>query len=227
MDYWEQKIASMYLTASSKNKIFLLFLVIECFSCHIKKEHLPYYNTPDFTPIFLQTPENVSDSIPHRIDNFSFTNQDRKTVTQKDVEGKIHIANFIFTSCISICPVITNNLKKAGDHFEKDSNVVFLSYTVTPWIDNPTQLNAYKAVNEITNDYWHFLTGNQAEIYNLARTSYFAEEDLGFTKDSTDFLHTEHILLIDKTKRIRGIYNGTLKLDIEQLISDINQLKSE
>ncbi len=122
---------------------------------------------------------------------------------------------------------MTQNLKKASEYFEKDSAVVFLSFSVTPWIDDVPTLKTYKAHNDITNPNWHFLTGGQGEIYRLARTSYFAEEDLGFTKDSTEFLHTEHILLIDKTKRIRGIYNGTLKLDIEHLIKDIETLSEE
>jgi len=104
---------------------------------------------------------------------------------------------------------------------------VFLSFSVTPWIDSVPILRGYKQHNDITNPNWHFLTGSREKIYQLARTSYFAEEDLGFTKDSTEFLHTEHILLIDKTRRIRGIYNGTLKLDIEHLITDIETLSKE
>jgi protein SCO1/2 len=216
----------MYRTAFLKNSFILIFC-LGIFSCTTKQEQLPYYNTPDFTSVFIENSKNISDSITHQIGNFSFTDQDGKTISEKDIEGKIHIANFIFTSCGSICPIMTQNLKKAGEHFEKDSNIVFLSFSVTPWIDNVPTLKAYKQHNDITNSNWHFLTGDKSEIYNLARTSYFAEEDLGFTKDSTEFLHTEHILLIDKTKRIRGIYNGTLRLEIEQLITDIEKLSKE
>lgn len=196
-------------------------------SCNRTKVQLPYYNTPDFTPVFIQNRQLISDSIPHTISDFSFTNQEGKTITGKDVEGKIHIADFIFTSCGSICPTLTHNLKKVSEYFKNDSTVCILSFSVTPWIDTVPKLKAYKEKNGITNKQWHFLTGNQSEIYRLARTSYFAEEDLGFTKDSTAFLHTEHILLIDKTKRIRGIYNGTLQLDIDQLIQDIQTLSKE
>lgn len=88
-------------------------------------------------------------------------------------------------------------------------------------------MEIYADENEITSPNWHLLTGKKSEIYTLARQSYFAEEDLGFTKDSTEFLHTEHILLIDRSKRIRGIYNGTLQLEIEQMITDIGQLLNE
>lgn len=216
----------MYPTAFLKSNFILIFY-LGIFSCTLKQEQLPYYNTPDFTPVFIENAKNATDSIFHQIGTFSFTDQDGKTISEKKIEGKIHVANFIFTSCGSICPVMTQNLKKASEHFEKDSNIVFLSFSVTPWIDDVPTLNAYKQHNVITNPNWHFLTGSKDKIYQLARTSYFAEEDLGFTKDSTDFLHTEHVLLIDKTKRIRGIYNGTLKLDIEQLTKDIEILEKE
>jgi protein SCO1 len=88
-------------------------------------------------------------------------------------------------------------------------------------------LNLYKKGNDITNKNWHFLTGNKADIYQLARQSYFAEEEIGYNKDSTEFLHTEHFILVDKKKRIRGIYNGTLALEMQQLITDIRVLRDE
>jgi protein SCO1/2 len=218
----------MYRIVFSKNKLLLSLLAILVYSCsRNKSEALPYYNTPDFTPIFIQNTTDIADSISHQIGNFSFTDQDGKIITHKNIEGKIHVANFVFTSCGSICPKMTSNLKSAGDFFKTDSNVIFLSYSVTPWIDSIPTLKRYKSHNLINNENWHFLTGSQSAIYSLARTSYFAEEDLGFTKDSTEFLHTEHILLVDKSKRIRGIYNGTLKLDIVQLIGDIETLERE
>lgn len=217
----------MYRIVFSKNNLIIILLFGVFVSCNTKNERLPYYNTPDFTPIFIQDLQTISDRITHKIGNFSFTDQDGKTITQKDIEGKIHIANFMFTSCGSICPPMTQNLKEAGKYFENNSGIVFLSFTVTPWIDNVPTLKAYKQNNRITNPNWHFLTGSRSEIYRLARTSYFAEEDLGFSKDSTEFLHTEHILLVDKKKRIRGIYNGTLKLDIDQLIKDVQTLSEE
>ena len=144
-----------------------------------------------------------------------------------DIEGKIHVANFIFTSCGSICPTMTRHLKLVQDEFRSDTTVVLLSYSVTPWIDTVDKLKIFADKNGINSTNWHLLTGNKSEIYTLARQSYFAEEDLGFTKDSTEFLHTEHVLLVDKNKRIRGIYNGTLQLEAEQLIEDIKTLTKE
>ncbi len=155
------------------------------------------------------------------------TDQDGEVVTDKDIEGKIHVANFIFTSCGSICPTMTRHLKLVQDEFRNDENVVLLSYSVTPWIDTVKKLREFANKNKIDSPNWHLLTGNKGEIYTLARQSYFAEEDLGFTRDSTEFLHTEHVLLIDKNKRIRGIYNGTLQLGAEQLIKDIELLAKE
>ena len=188
---------------------------------------MPYYNDPDFTPIFIQDNSDVNRLITHQINDFSFLNQDSMVITQKAIEGKVHVANFIFTSCGSICPVMTHNLKIVSDSLKNDSSVVLLSYSVTPWIDRPFVLQKYKTRNEIHNSNWHFLTGNKADIYKLARQSYFAEEDIGFSKDSSEFLHTEHFILADKTKRIRGIYNGTLTLEMKQLIKDIKTLEKE
>lgn len=133
----------------------------------------------------------------------------------------------MFTSCGSICPKMTANLQTVSTAFAADSNVLLLSYSVTPWIDTKEKLKAYKESRNITNPAWHFLTGDKGAIYTLARQSYFAEEDMGFTKDSTEFLHTEHLVLVDGTGRIRGVYNGTLPLETEQLVKDIRQLKEE
>lgn len=223
MAYWEQKTASMWQTALVLTSFIFLF----CCKQKVNDEAMPYYNSPNFNPIFITDEKLVKQKINHQIADFSFKNQNNKTVTQKDIEGKIHVANFFFTSCGSICPIMTNNLKKIDSTFRDDKNIALLSYSVTPWIDSVTVLKAYAQRNAITNKNWHLLTGSKTEIYKLARQSYYAEEDLGFTKDSTNFLHTEHFLLIDKNKRIRGIYNGTLALETEQLIKDIFILKKE
>lgn len=208
--------------------VFLLVISFLFFNCKNKENDvfkLPYYNEPTFTPIFLSEEAEVKSKITHKIADFSFLNQDSILINQNSIEDKIHIANFIFTTCGSICPTMTKNLKIVNDSLKNYNDVVFLSYSVTPWIDNPSVLKSYKDYNEITNDNWHFLTGSKSSIYNLARQSYFAEEDLGFSKDSTEFLHTEHFILVDKDKRIRGIYNGTLQLEMEQLIKDVKILK--
>ena len=119
---------------------------------------------------------------------------------------------------------MTNNLKLVSDAFLNHPKVKILSFTVMPWVDDHKKLNDYKNYNEIKSNNWHFLTGDKKEIYKLARNSYFAEENIGISNDVNDFLHTEYLILVDHKKRIRGIYNGSLKLDAIQLIKDIKVL---
>jgi len=220
----EQKTVSMYRIVLAS--ISLLFLVIGCRQ-QVAYKTLPYYNAPDFTPIFLKGSDNVEKNINHTIGKFALTNQDGQTFSEKDVKGKIQVANFFFTGCGSICPGMMSKLRKLNNKCAKDPGIVFLSFSVTPWRDSVSRLREYATSNKIIAPNWQLLTGPKADIYSLARKSYFAEEALGFTKDSTDFLHTEHVLLVDKSGRIRGIYNGTLDLDMEQLGKDIKLLKAE
>ena len=194
--------------------VFYLFL-----SCNNEGEQLPFYISPDFTPTF-EEPKTGS----HKIKHFVFTNQDGLPFGSDNLNGKIHIANFMFTSCTNICPIMTTNMTEVEKMFENNQNIQLVSFTVTPWIDNPDLLKRYKQEFTMNSSNWNFLTGNKSDIYRLARKSYFAEEEIGFTKDSTDFLHTEHFLLVDKAMRIRGIYNGTLRLEMQQLIKDIHLL---
>ncbi len=215
----------MYQTVFLKNK-WLLLLILTTGCAAKKKNHLPYYNTPDFNPMFI-TPDKAESVVNHTINSFSFIDQNGAVLSDKTLERKIHITNFIFTRCGNICPVMTKNMKAVEKEFMNDTGVIILSFSVTPWIDTVQALKKYATDNDIVSSSWHLLTGSKGAIYTLARRSYFAEEDLGFTKDSTDFLHTEHVLLIDKTKRIRGIYNGTLPFETEQLIKDIKLLQQE
>lgn len=217
----------MSQTAYLRTSICMLALLFTACSQKQEEARLPYYNSADFTPLFLQSEQEVNTKVKHTLKTFSFLDQDRKTITDKNIAGKIHVANFVFTSCGNICPVMTEQMNRVSKAFQNDPSVVILSYSVTPWIDTPEKLKAYKTGKGIRNDNWHFLTGDKASIYSLARTSYFAEESMGFTKDSTQFLHTEHFVLVDSSKRIRGIYNGTLQLEAEQLIKDIKRLKEE
>ena len=195
--------------------------------CSSDATQIPYYNTPDFTPIFLSENQELKTIVTHQISDFSFVNQNRQIITNKEVEGKVHVANFMFTSCTSICPDMTGNMKLVEEAFFNDERVAVLSYSVTPWIDTPDKLLDYVKFNDIKTNNWHFLTGSKNDIYSLARESYFAEESIGFSKDSTDFLHTEYFILVDKNKRIRGVYNGTLMLESKQVVEDIKILLEE
>ena len=221
MVFLEQKIVLQFLTAL--RNLSVAFLMASCSSAPVSA--LPYYNTPDFTPLFL-TEKQAAETVSHTIPDFAFLDQNEKMFSSKALDNKIHVANFIFTTCSGICPNMTSNMKIAENTFFNDSLVKILSFSVTPWIDDSKKLLDYAVFYQIKSNNWHFLTGDKSKIYDLARKSYFAEEDFGFTKDSTDFLHTEHFILVDQNKKIRGIYNGTLQLEVEQLVKDIAVLKS-
>ena len=205
-------------------KRFLTCSLLFILSCNSPNQ-LPYYNSPDFDPVFLEDITSLEKKITHKIEDFVFTDNNGNSFGSKDLKGKIHVANFIFTSCTHICPKMTTNMVEVEKKFQNNPGVSLVSFTVTPWLDSPEVLNRYKKEFTLNSENWHFLTGDKNKIYSLARKSYFAEEEIGFTKDSTDFLHTEHFLLVDENLRIRGIYNGTLGLEMEQLIKDIYLLK--
>lgn len=211
-------------------KAICSLMLIGLFACgqqNKKVDTLPYYNTPDFTPLWLSKDEAKKKEL-HTIRDFAFVDQMGNTVTQSDYEGKVYVADFFFTSCPSICPKLTNNLKAVSDSFKGEDKVMLISYSVTPWIDSMPRLQAYAENYEINPTQWHLVTGDKQEIYDLARKSYFAEEEPGFDRDSSEFLHTEHFVLIDQERHIRGLYNGTLALERERLIDDIKLLlKSE
>jgi len=217
----ELKIVQMFL------KKYLICSVISFLfvSCDSNKNELPYYNSANFDPVFLRYNEVVDKVINHKIEDFVLVDENGLDFGSKNLKGKIHVANFIFTSCTHICPKMTTNMGVVEQQFQNDSELNLVSFTVTPWLDSPEVLKRYKEEFTQNSKNWHFLTGKKAEIYSIARRSYFAEEEIGFTKDSTDFLHTEHFLLIDDSLRIRGVYNGTLGLEMEQLINDIRLLK--
>lgn len=221
MGFLEQKNVLMSLRIFLKLNLF--FLLISCSQKPLNE--LPYYNTPDFTPSFLSV-SSAEKKILHQIPRFQFFDQNGKVFNSKLLKNKVHVANFIFTSCSDICPNMTSNMKLVEKAFYNDSLVSILSFSVTPWIDSSEKLLEYTKFYNINSNNWHFLTGNKSKIYNLARKSYFAEEHFGYTKDSTQFLHTEHFILVDQNKKIRGIYNGTLELEAKQLVKDILILKN-
>lgn len=195
--------------------------------CQDRQAHLPYYNSPDFTPNWINDEKKVSEQITHTIADFSFTDQDGKHFSKKETNGKIHVANFFFTSCPSICAKMTDHFSKIQTEFQSNEDVVLLSFSVTPWIDSVARLKEFAEIHSVQSNKWHLLTGDQIKINALARTSYFAEEEPGFTRDSTEFLHTENFVLVDKMSRIRGIYKGTIPLDTKRLIEDIRILQAE
>lgn len=189
-------------------------------------ETLPYYGDPSFTPQWLEVDATELEDF-HRISAFSLLNQEGDTLHSEDLNGKIYIADFFFTSCPGICPKMTSNMAILQEAFLEDPNVILLSHSVTPERDSVSVLKRYAEEKGILSAKWHLLTGDRQEIYSLGRNDYFIEEDLGVEKEVDDFLHTENFVLIDQEKYIRGIYNGLNKSDINQLIADIQTLKKQ
>ncbi len=200
------------------------------FSCQTKeqtqKETLPYYNTADFTPNWY-TEKQLDTLKLHKIADFSLIDQDGKKVSSETVKGKIYVANFFFTICPSICPTMTQNLLAVYNTFKNDADILMVSHSVMPATDTVAQLKKYASRWKIDSQRWHLLTGEKDKIYALARQSYFAEKEIGLQKEKNEFLHTENAFLIDKNGYIRGVYNATLPLDVENLVKDIKVLQAE
>jgi protein SCO1/2 len=160
----------------------------------------------------------------HKISDFSLTNQNGEIVTQSKYDNKIYVADFFFTTCQSICPIMTKNMKDIQDKLIKDSEILLLSHTVFPEIDSVEVLKKYAVENEVIDSKWDLVTGDKKEIYDLARKSYLAAKDNNFGE--YEMIHTENFVLIDKKKQIRGFYDGTNKEEIDRLYKDIKILKN-
>ena len=162
----------------------------------------------------------------HTIADFSLINQNGKTVTQDTYNDKIYIADFFFTTCQTICPIMTDHMVILQNKLKHDPDVMLLSHTVTPKIDSVAQLKKYALNKGVLDTKWNLVTGDKKEIYELARKSYLAVKSYGDGGDY-DMIHTENFILVDQKKRIRGYYDGTREEDIELLLSDIDILKKE
>ena len=162
----------------------------------------------------------------HKIAPFSFTNQNGKKVTEQDYNNKIYVADFFFTTCPTICPKMTENMGQLQNEFLEDSQIKFISFSVTPQIDSVKQLKKYAVEKGVNDSKWNLVTGNKKEIYSLARKSYLAVKDDG-DGGQFDMIHTENFILVDPEKRIRGFYDGTDIEAMNTLITDISILKEE
>ncbi|MCY7352537.1 MAG: SCO family protein [Cytophagaceae bacterium] len=207
---------------------FSLVLLLGLLGCRPSAEpEVPYYGTPDFTPQWFANSEEAAPQIAHTVGAFRLNNQAGAVVTEQAVRGKIHVANFMFTRCPATCPKLTDAFNQVQTAFADQPDVLLLSFSVMPWADSVAQLRQYAQTHDVKPGKWHLLTGPKASIYNLARRSYFAEETPGFTKDSSQFLHTEHLVLVDRSGRLRGLYKGTQALETERLVADIRALLEE
>lgn len=159
----------------------------------------------------------------HKISDFKLTNQNGKEITQANYKDKIYVADFFFTTCQDICPVMTKNMYQLQEELKNDNQILLLSHTVIPEVDTVEQLKKYAIENNVDDSKWNLVTGDKKQIYELARKSYLAVEDSNYSE--YDMIHTENFMLIDKEKQIRGFYDGTNSEDINRLLKDIEILK--
>ena len=195
------------------------------------------YNVLDvYRPLPIYQPSRVSAELVdstiqhkskyHKISDFSLINQNGDTITQKDYEDKIYVADFFFTTCQTICPIMTDHMKDIQEELIEENDILLLSHSVTPEIDSVAQLKHYALEKGVLDTKWNLVTGDKKQIYELARKSYLAVKTDG-DGGPYDMIHTENFMLIDKKKQLRGFYDGTNEEEIERLLNDIEILKEE
>lgn len=167
-----------------------------------------------------------TDTIFHTIADFSFVDQDSNVVTQETFHDKIYVTDFFFTSCRTICPVMKTQMLRVYDSIKTEPDVLLLSHTIDPEYDTVGLLHDFADRLGVTSDKWHFVTGNQEDIFNIAQTSYFATA-LADKTEPDGYIHSGAFLLIDKDRRIRGKYDGTKEDDVNRLLNDIDRLRKE
>lgn len=165
----------------------------------------------------------------HKVKPFSFTNQDGQVVTEKDVEGKIYLVEYFFSTCEGICPKMNDNMAKLYRMYRGQPDIAFLSHTVDPETDTVAQLKKYSLQFEAEAPQWQFLTGSKTDLYRQAIESYLvtAVEDTTKKDILPDFIHSEKFVLIDKEKQIRGVYDGTKEEAIKKIEKDLIELRKE
>jgi len=199
-------------------RLLLIVLAIVLFSsCKQKESALPIFGEREF---------NGKDTTYHEIAPFSFVDQDSAMITNNTFKNKIYVADFFFTTCRTICPIMKTQMKRVYNATANDPDVLILSHSIDPEYDTVGLLHNYANMLEVSSDRWHFVTGVKDSIYKIAQTSYFAtaRED---RSEPDGFIHSGAFLLIDKHQRIRGKYDGTREADVDRLLKDIEKLRKE
>jgi protein SCO1/2 len=213
-------------------KVFVIvFIIISIIIISLIYNTLNVYQPLDIYQPSMVSSELVDSTIQykkkyHKIADFSLINQNGKTITQNDYKDKIYVADFFFTTCQTICPIMTSHMADIQKKILDDDEVMLLSHSVTPKIDSVEQLKRYAIKKGVNDKKWNLVTGDKKEIYELARKSYLAVKDNG-DGGPFDMVHTENFMLIDKKRQIRGFYDGTDADDIYKLLDDIDILKQE
>lgn len=213
-----------YKTLALVLAILSVIIISAIYQVLAPKPKLRIYQPSDVAPELVDTTlQHVKKY--HEIADFALINQEGDTVTQDTFKDRIYVADFFFTTCATICPVMTEHMGQIQDKIKDDPRVLLLSHTVTPEIDTVAQLKKYALSKGVIPGKWHLVTGDKKEIYDLARKSYLVAKDQPYSP--YDLVHTENFVLIDPQRRIRGFYDGTDPRAIETLIDDIAILKKE
>ncbi len=213
----------------SRDKICVFFFAFFLFACHSDEKEefkISYENNGTYPPILGEVDfDSLSeDTVYHTIPAFSFINQDNKICSSDSLKGKIYVADFFFTTCPSICPIMTKQLTRVQKEFANDAAFKIISFTVDPEKDNSEILKAYAHKNGANPNQWTFCTGEKQKIYRLGQKGFLLVEP-EYRNDTIDFLHSDKLVLIDQRSRIRGFYSGTDTTEVNQLINDIKLLK--
>jgi protein SCO1 len=206
-------------TDSMSLRTFILALAtgVALASCALKDERLP---------VFGQKEVVDGDTVYHTIASFSFVDQDSTIITNETFKDKIYVADFFFTSCRTICPIMKTQMLRVYEATREMPDVLILSHTIDPEFDTVALLHDFANRLGVESERWHFVTGVKDSIYKIAQTSYFATamED---KSEPDGFIHSGAFLLLDKKQRIRGKYDGTKEEDVNRLIVDIKRLRRE
>ena len=180
-----------------------------------------FYGVLTYTTDFAK----VKLTILNTVQNFYFIKQDGSKVSQQEVKNRVYVAEFFFTTCKGICPKMNKNMKAIYEKFKKDSNFLVISHTVNPSTDSLPILNHYADSLGASKENWWFVTGSKADLYRAARESYLLDDPKNNSKNIDEqFLHTQFFTLVDRQGRVRGVYDGIKKDEVEQLVKDINEL---
>ena len=209
---------------------FIVFSVLSAIIIYLMytaltpKQRLPIYQPSMVNPELVDSTLHYKKKY-HTIANFKLINQNGDTITEQDYDEKIYVADFFFTTCPTICPIMTKNMAEIQSHILDDDEVMLLSHTVTPQIDSVAQLKKYALEKGVVDEKWNLVTGDKKQIYELARKSYLAVKTDG-DGGPFDMIHTENFILVDKERRIRGFYDGTDAEEVKKLLEDIELLKA-
>ncbi len=203
--------------------IFIVAVVVAYFIIK-PSDRLPIYHPNQLDPRLVDR-SGISPG-EHHIKDFELIDQRGDTLRLADLQGKVIVADFFFTTCATICPKMSVQMARVQEEFKDEEMLMLLSHSVTPEIDSVSVLADYGDLHGADPDRWRFLTGDRAQIYRLARTSYFAALDEG-DGGPDDFVHTENFVLVDSQRRLRGFYDGTSEKDVDRLIGDLRKLLKE